>query len=224
MTFWKFNREGGVMSFWWSDYDHSEIDRLRRGSKKFDEDRLTSLMRTESRYIKDGFPAGKTIRVNPTVLWDVDFYVEILYLKLNVTDNPDAIYWVLTFRFHEDPAASRKVDFHTDEIFQIKLVYEINHPHKEPGTYPFLLDEEIFSRHNWQGGAYKIDRRWSVPIDLSLEEHQWPDGRLCLHSHSSTETGWDPASSTGATFMLWSIQWIRAMLRYKTTGNFPSTA
>ena|SRR3989344_4609170 len=84
------------------------------------------------------------------------------------------------------------------DTYKIQINYQKNYPAEEPAV--FLLSHRGSGRHIFK------------------------NGRLCLHNHTGSLYGWDPAKSTAATFGLWAVEWIRAWIIQEKTGNWPSTA
>jgi len=180
--------------YWWCDSNVPDI--IKRNA----------LMENEIGLMKGTFRKGIHVPIEAQAAWDVPFKIETIDLKLNI-DDPDEIYWLITFKFHKREDYP-KAKFHSDKIFKLKVVYDNRHPYKEPKAYPYYDSGNDFTMFR-----------------LRLDYHQFDDGSLCLWDHtSSTENGWDPATGTGLTIALWGIQWFRAMLRAKKTGDFPATA
>jgi len=131
----------------------------------------------------------------PTVVrHKVSWDSDFLLYTLKLELNPaEPIHWTVQFSMYDIEETGKGVN--NNDTFTIRILYPSNFPAGEPQV-------EVTS-HNVNG------------------VHVFNGGKLCLHSHRGASSGWDPAASTAATFGLWSVQWIRAWIYYKTHTIWP---
>lgn len=128
------------------------------------------------------------------VHWDYGFKVQTIERRLN-RDNPNELYWNIAFRFHE---IERRSQNGSQDMFRLKILYPASYPHDEP-------------------------RVWLESHNVNNSPHLFGGGVLCLYQHGSNRSkGWDPGTSTAATFGVWSVQWVRAWLYWKRTNDWPN--
>lgn len=135
-------------------------------------------------------------KVTTQAHWDHPFILYAHKLKLNISQDPRKPFWTVEFSMKETVKNS---DARSKDHYRLKIEYPTDYPSREPKVF--------VSSH---------------AIGTSLANHVFGDGSLCLHDHSSTRTGWDPSSSTAATFGLWSVEWVRAWRFSKRNSNWPS--
>ncbi len=136
-------------------------------------------------------------KITTQARWDEPFILFTHKLKLNISQDPRKPFWTVEFSMKETVENS---DARSNDHYRLKIQYLSDYPSREPQvTVP------------------------SHSLGTNLANHVFEGGILCLHDHSSTRTGWDPGSSTAATFGLWSVEWIRAW-RYakRNNNNWPS--
>lgn len=161
---------------------------------------FTPRMWAEVAAMKAAFDVTKTsgVLIETRVYWDDNFYLSTHLLKLNISSNPMQPFWTVIFSMRETDKKSKS---RSTDKFTLQIEYPESYPSSEPHvTIP------------------------SHKLGTMLANHIFPGGVLCLHNHSSSRTGWDPSSSTAATFGLWSVEWVRAWQRSKRTGKWPDEA
>lgn len=131
--------------------------------------------------------------------WDKPFFIFTTKRDFHrKSGSNEKMYWQIGFRMLE-------LDRETwSGEYELKILYSPNYPHAEPSAY--LLTKIALPS--------QVRAVWSH--DTSLGIH------ICLHDHEgNATTGWDPGSSTAATYGLWGVQWVRAYLHFRKTGNWP---
>ncbi len=126
--------------------------------------------------------------------WDRPFQIKTLRKKLHI-EGSAAPYWQLEFVMQPMPGVAPLLN--SSDVFKLQILYTSDFPGKEPQAN-YLSPDVSGSLHLFVSG-----------------------NKLCLHNHSSANSGWDPARSTAATIAVWSIQWARAWLSWKLTGSWP---
>lgn len=154
----------------------------------------TDLLRQEIEAMRQLFNTRNKVLVDQTSIGGFPYYVETLAKKLN-TDDPDNIFWEITFRMHE---TSRWSKISTDEHFTIKIKYNSRFPVSPPDVSVTSHQFSSFTPHYYSG-----------------------DNTLCLYHGVSRHDGWNPVESTAASLGAWTTQWLRAYLIWKKTTRWP---
>lgn len=181
-----------TMSYWWG-----------RKNPDTGKDVLSERGKVEAKTIFDLFKEGSIIHLESNDwYWSEEKWAEdtVQIIKLDYGfETNNQLYFLVTFRFQKSTRRSHNPTWE-DEEYTIKVVFLHDHPAEAPKAFP------VGSNMRW----------WSN------SPHRYGDGSLCLFKPSDGRThGWDPARSTGATIISWSIQWVQAFRHWQQTNRWP---